>query len=313
MKIKFIIILVIFFIDTSFSQDFIEKEILIPSKKVTVNGTLLSPSTNDKVPLVIIIPGSGINDRDGNQVGGKANSLKFLAEGLATYQIATYRYDKSTIALLKKEDFKEEDVTFDDFIDDAIAVVDYFKDKKQFSKVIFAGHSQGSLVAMLASKSKADAYISIAGAGRPIDEVLTEQILAQSSMFKDDLKKTFDLMRSGKIDENFNPMLISIFRKSLQPFWISWMKYNPLDEIKKLEIPVLIINGTKDIQVSVSDAELLHKANNTSELQIIELMNHIFKEVKGDRSENIGTYNNSELPIMEELVTVITKFVTQIK
>ncbi len=84
-------------------------------------------------------------------------------------------------------------------------------------------------------------------------------------------------------------------------------------EIQKLNLPILIINGTKDIQVSVSDAELLHKMNNASEIQIIEHMNHIFKEVKGDRNKNLATYNNDELPIMKELVAVITKFVTQIK
>jgi len=313
MKTKIISLLFIFSIYIGFAQSFIEKEIHISSKKVTVNGTLLSPSSSDKVPLMIIIPGSGANDRDGNQVGSKANSLRFLAEELGNHQIATYRYDKSAIALLKKKDFKEEDITFDDFIDDAVAVIDYFKDKKQFFKIIFVGHSQGSLVGMIASKSRADAYISIAGAGRPIDQVLTEQILLQSPMFKDDLKKTFDLMRLGKIDENFNPMLISIFRKSLQPFWISWMKYNPQEELKKLEVPVLIINGTNDIQVPVSDAELLHQSNDTSQLEVIEHMNHVFKEVKGGRNENIAAYNNSELPIMEELITVITKFVTQIK
>lgn len=313
MKTKIITLLFVFSIYIGFGQNFIEKEIHILSKKVIVNGTLLSPDSTEKVPLIIIIPSSGINDRDGNQVGGKANSLKFLAEELANNQIATYRYDKSAIALLKKKNFKEEDVTFDDFIDDAVAVVDYFIEQQQFSKIIFAGHSQGSLVAMLASKSKVDAYISIAGAGRPIDEVLTEQILSQSPMFKNDLKKTFDLMRLGEIDKNFNPMLVSIFRKSLQPFWISWMKYNPQEELEKLKMPVLIINGTKDIQVPVSDAELLHKVNNASELQIIEYMNHVFKEVKGDRNENIATYNNSELPIMTELITVITKFVIQIK
>lgn len=313
MKIKVITLLFIFSCYIGFGQNFIEKEILIPSKKVTVNGTLLSPESTDKVPLVIIIPGSGANDRDGNQAGGKTNSLKFLAEGLANYQIATYRYDKSAIALKKIKNFKEEDVTFTDFINDAIAVIDFFKDKEQFSKIIFVGHSQGSLVAMMASPLRADAYISIAGAGRPINEVLLEQLLIQAPAWKNDISKTLDLLKNGKIDENFNPLLASIFRKSLQPFWISWMKYNPQDEIKKLEMPVLIINGTKDMQVSVSDAELLHKANNTSELQVIEHMNHVFKEVKGDRKENIATYNNSELPIMKELVTVITKFVTQIK
>ena len=314
MKIK-ILFLIGLFSGLLFSQEqqFFEKEIHIPSKKVTVNGALLSPETIKKIPLVIIIPGSGANDRDGNQTGGKGNSLKYLAEGLAIHNIATYRYDKSAIALIKKKDFKEEDGSFDDFIDDAIAVIDYFKDKEQFSKIIFAGHSQGSLVAMMASPLRADAYISIAGAGRPINEVLLEQLLIQAPAWKDDITKTLDSLKNGKIDENFNPLLASIFRKSLQPFWISWMKYNPQDEVKKLTIPILIINGTKDIQVPVSDAELLHKANSASELKIIESMNHVFKEVKGDRNENIATYSNSELPIMKELITVITKFVFQIK
>ncbi len=307
MKIR--LILLFLFYSIGYAQ-----EINIPSEKVTVNGTLLALDSTVKVPLVIIIPGSGANDRDGNQVAAKGNYLKFLAEGLAQHKIATYRYDKSAIALLKKEGFKEEDVDFDDFVNDAIAVVNYFKDKEQFSKIIIAGHSQGSLVGMIASKSRADAFISIAGAGRQIDEILIEQVVKQSPMFEKDLIKTFDSLRLGKIDEDFNPMLMSIFRKSLQPFWISWIKYNPQEEIKKLNIPILIINGTRDIQVPVSDAELLHKATSKSELLIIEDMNHVFKEVKTDAiSENIATYSNAELAIKEELITEIAKFVTQIE
>lgn len=314
MKAKLLII--IFLYSTSlFSQEskFIDKELNIPSKKVTVNGNLLAPPGDKKAPLVIIIPGSGANDRNGNQQGGKGNSLKYLSEGLAEKGIATYRYDKSAIALLKKGNFKEEDVTFDDFIDDAIAVVDYFKSKEKFKKIIVTGHSQGSLVAMIAAQNRADGYISIAGAGRPIDEVLTEQIVNQAPMLKDDLKKTFDSLRVGIIDEKFNPMLVSVFRKTLQPFWMSWMKYNPQLEIKKLTIPILIVNGTKDIQVPVTDAKLLHKANNKSQLQLIEDMNHVFKEVKvDDRMQNIATYNNIDLPIIPKLIEVINKFVNSI-
>jgi len=314
MKIKHLIFLLFFSFGYAQELKFNAQEINIPSEKVTVNGTLLSPENHEGVPLVIIIPGSGANDRDGNQATAKNNSLKYLTEGLAQHKIATYRYDKSAIALLKKEGFKEEDVGFDDFVTDAIAVVNYFKDKDQFLKIIVAGHSQGSLVGMLASKQKVDAFISIAGAGRPIDEILIEQVVKQSPIFEEDLKKTFAILRSGKVDENFNPLLTSIFRKSLQPFWISWMKYNPKEEIKKLNFPILIINGTRDIQVSVSDAEMLHKATERSELLIIEDMNHVFKEVKTDDiSDNIATYSNAELAIKKELVNNIAKFVTQIE
>jgi len=314
MKIKLTLIIVCY-TTLLFSQKakFIEKELSIPSKKVTVNGNLLVPTGDKKIPLVIIIPGSGVSDRDGNQKGSRGNSLKYLAQELAKNSIASYRYDKSAIAMLKSGKFKEEDGSFDDFIDDAKAVINYFKGKKQFSKIIFVGHSQGSLVGMIAAQGRADGYVSLAGAGRPIDKVITEQILNQSPMFKDDLKKTFDSLRVGKIDENFNPMLVSIFRNSLQPFWMSWMKYNPQLEIKKLNIPILIVNGTKDIQVPITDAELLHKATNKSQLELIENMNHVFKEVTvNDRMENIAAYNNTDLPTMQVLIKVITKFVNSI-
>jgi len=314
LKITHIVLLFSFSFGFSQEQKFKTQEINIPSEKVIVNGTILSPDNHKDLPLVIIIPGSGANDRDGNQVATKVNYLKYLAEGLAQHKIATYRYDKSAIALLKKEGFKEEDVDFDDFVNDAIAVVNYFKDKEQFSKIVVAGHSQGSLVGMLASKQRADAFISISGSGRQIDEVLIEQVVKQSPIFEKDLIKTFDSLRLGKIDEDFNPLLVSILRKSLQPFWISWVKYNPQKEIKKLKIPILIINGTRDIQVQVSEAELLHKANSKSELLIIEDMNHVLKEVKtDDLSENIATYSNTALAIKKELVKEIAKFVTQIE
>tara|TARA_R110002073_G_scaffold40547_5_gene114998 strand:- start:104138 stop:105082 length:945 start_codon:yes stop_codon:yes gene_type:complete len=295
------------------THEFVEIELSIPSEKVTVNGALLAPEISKKVPLVIIIPGSGLCDRDGNQAGGKGNSLKYLAEGLALNDIASYRYDKSTVVLAQKVGLKEEEISVDDFITDAVTVIRYFKNQERFSKIIVTGHSQGSLVGMVASESGADAFISLAGAGRSIDEILTEQVVAQSPMFKDDLAKTFGILNTGKIDENFNPLLVSIFRKSLQPFWMSWMKYKPQEEIKKLNIPILIINGTKDIQVPVSDAALLHKANTKSELQLIENMNHVFKEVTvDDRTENIATYTNTDLPTMIELIDVITKFVNRI-
>ena len=308
MKIKLVVI-AFFVVLFSFSQEniFIEAELNIPSEKVTVNGTLLSPKS-DIVPLVIIIPGSGTVDRN----GGQGNYLKQLAEGFSGKNIATYRYDKSSITLSKIEGLKEEDISFDDFINDAIAVINYFKDQSQFSSITIAGHSQGSLVGMVAGQLRIDGFISLAGAGRTIDKILIEQVSAQSPLFKGDMEKTFEIIKSGKIDENFNPLLVSVFRKSLQPFWGSWMKYNPQEEIKKLNVPILIVNGTKDIQVPVTDAELLHKADENSQLLIIENMNHVFKMVESeDRMENISTYTKADLPISEKLVEGISKFINQ--
>jgi fermentation-respiration switch protein FrsA (DUF1100 family) len=104
-------------------------------------------------------------------------------------------------------------------------------------------------------------------------------------------------------------MLASLFRESVQPYMISWIKYNPQNEIKKLQIPVLLINGTKDLQVTVSEAELLKKAKPEAKLVIIENMNHIFKEIKGDDAENMKSYSDPNLPVTEKLVTAINLFI----
>jgi fermentation-respiration switch protein FrsA (DUF1100 family) len=93
---------------------------------------------------------------------------------------------------------------------------------------------------------------------------------------------------------------------------ISWIKYNPQAEIKKLQIPTLLINGDKDIQVSLADAKLLQQAKPESELKIVANMNHIFKEIKGDEAENKASYTNPDLPVMNELVSAIAVFVQKL-
>ncbi|WP_457619157.1 alpha/beta hydrolase [Lutibacter sp.] len=298
-----------------FSQEknYTENQLSIPTKSVTINGTLLTPSLSKKIPLVILIPGSGPTDRDGNNVLMKNNSLKFLAESLSEENIATYRFDKSVLSYKKNDKEKIDAITFGTFIDEAKTVINYFKNSGEYSKIIVAGHSQGSLVGMIAANNIADAFISLEGAGRTIDQIIIEQLNKQAPFLKDEASNVLSELKKGVIVEKFNPMLNSLFNKSVQPFLISWIKYNPQEEIKKLNIPMLLINGTKDIQVSNFDAELLHKANSKSQLKIIKNMNHIFKEINGDINENMLSYTNPELPIMKELTGLITAFVKEIK
>lgn len=309
-KILFICLLTSSFL-WSQAKDATATDVAIPSTKITVNGTLLVPNNVKNPKLVIFIPGSGPTDRNGNQGQLQTNATKYLAEALADKNIASYRYDKSAIEFAKQKDFKEENVTFDAFIDDLKAVVNYFKSKKQFSKIILAGHSQGSLVAMLVA-NQTDGFISLDGAGRSIDAILIEQIDKQAPFLTAQTKTVLDSLRQDLLVKNVPQMLMSIFRPSVQPFIRDWMHYNPQNEIKKVKVPILLINGSKDIQVPVTDAELLHKANPKSELIIIENMNHIFKEIKGDLAENMQSYTNPDLPIMIELVEQIFQFVNKI-
>ncbi len=311
MKKLIFISLFISYLSVAQTKNFTETEVDIPSIKVTVNGTLLMPNDVKKPKLVIFIPGSGPTDRNGNQGMVQTNATKFLAEALSDNNIATYRFDKNVIALVKLKDFKEENIAFDDYIDEMKQIIAYFKKDKTFSKIIIAGHSEGSLVGILVANIT-DGFISLDGAGRPIDEILYEQINNQAPFLAAPTKIVLDSLKQGFMVKNVSPMLLSIFRASVQPYLINWMRYNPQNEIKNLKVPILLINGTKDIQVPVTDAELLYQANSKSTLKIIENMNHIFKEIKGDIQENRQSYTNPNLQIMSNLVETIVAFVNKI-
>jgi uncharacterized protein len=138
---------------------------------------------------------------------------------------------------------------------------------------------------------------------------LVEQIGKQAPFLKEEVQKNLETLKSGTTFELKNQMLASLFRASVQPYMISWIKYNPQSEIKKLHVPTLLINGDKDIQVSVNDAQLLQQAKPEAQLKIISNMNHIFKEIKGDEAENKASYTNPDLPISKELPMIITTFI----
>ncbi|WP_457615438.1 alpha/beta hydrolase family protein [Lutibacter sp.] len=284
-------------------------ELNIPTSSATIKGTLLTPVSSNKNILVILIPGSGPTDRDGNNTAMKNNSLKFLAEALTEKNIATYRYDKSVLSIDKTQ---IDSLKFDTFVNEAKSVVNYFKEKNKYAKIIIAGHSQGSLVGIIASEKNVDGFISLAGAGRTIDQVIITQIEKQAPYLKEETIRIFADLKKGHTVDNVNPMLLSLFNKQVQPFIISWVKYSPTKEISKLKIPVLIINGTKDLQVPVNDAKLLHQAAVNSEIEIIENMNHLFKEIKGDASENMLSYNNPTIPVSVVLINRILTFVNKI-
>lgn len=295
---------------SSFSQvtaAFTKENITVNS---LLNGSLYTPSQQSKkLNLVILIAGSGPTDRDGNQMGLVNNSLKLLAEALANNGIAVYSYDKRIFAQMASGKLDESSLSFDNFIDDAKAVIQYFKNQKKYHSITVAGHSEGALIGMVATNGNADGYISIAGAGRPIDEVLLEQIEKQAPFLKEEVQKNLETLKNGTTFELKNQMLASLFRASVQPYMISWIKYNPQTEIKKLQIPTLLINGDKDIQVSVQDAQLLQQAKLNAQLHIIQNMNHVFKEIKGDDAENKAAYTNPDLPISIELSSIITTFI----
>ena len=200
--------------------------------------------------------------------------------------------------------------TVEDFIDDAKAVIKRFSELPNYSSLYIIGHSQGSLVGMIAAQEKADGFISIAGAGQTIDSLIVEQIGRQMPGLEESARTAFNELRANGKVKDYNQGLASLFKKSIQPFMFSWMKYDPQQEIKKLEMPVLIINGDNDLQVNTNEAEKLKAAKPNAELVIIENMNHIYRIIdKNDDIANQKSYNEPQRPISNEMVEQISNFI----
>ncbi len=293
----------------SFGQ---EEEITLETKTGDIKGSLLIPSVSEKTAVVLIIAGSGPTDRNGNNPMMTNNSLKMLAKELQKNGIASVRYDKRGIGESKNSGLQEIDLRFEDYVQDVEGWIKLLKEDDRFSNIIVLGHSEGSLIGMIAShKQEAKKFISIAGIGIPAGDIIRKQLKGQPQFVLDESLKIIEKLENGETVENVSQMLYSLFRPSVQPYIISWFKYDPQKEIAKLDIPILIVQGTTDIQVSVSDADKLALANKKSQKQIIEGMNHILKEAEVDRQKNIQTYSIPDLPLKKELMEVIVKFIEE--
>ncbi|MBS2213986.1 alpha/beta fold hydrolase [Carboxylicivirga mesophila] len=283
-------------------------------KLSTDNGELygsLTMADANKSTVALIIAGSGPTDRNCNAgFSLYSNAYKLLAEQLAMNGISTLRYDKRGVGESAPAKIAEDDMRFDRFIDDAVQWIELLKGDKGYKKVYIIGHSQGSLIGMMAAQqTKADGFISISGAGRPIDQVLQNQLKPKlPEKVYEEAVMLFDTLRMGQTTQAVNPYLYSIFRPSLQVYMISWMQYDPADEIAKLDIPMLLINGTTDIQVSVDNAQLLHEAAPKAQLQLIEGMNHVLKDAPLELKANMATYSNGTLPVNTKLVEYLVEF-----
>lgn len=309
---KRVLILFIFLFSTSLFAQNIESIVHLKTKSGTLEGTLLFPKEKKNTVLAIIIPGSGPTNRDGNSPSMRNNSLKMLSEALSKNGIASLRYDKRGVEKSKKAATREINLRFEHYVLDVLAWIDFLKKDNRFSQIIIIGHSEGSLIGMMASqKSDVSKFVSIAGVSRKAHEIIMEQLKEQSQSLYEVSSPILEKLATGERVINVDRSLYSLFRPSVQPYMISWFKYDPKKEISKLDIPVLILQGTTDIQVKQKDANILHSASKTSRKVIIKGMNHILKEVEIDRFKNLQTYNNPNLPIKEELIKEIVEFIKE--
>lgn len=280
----------------------------------TVYGTELTPDgVQGKVPVVLLHSGSGPTDRDGNStmLPGPNDALRLLAEALARNGIASVRYDKRMIGASALPLWREQNLRLDDYIGDAIAWLKKLRADGRYSRVVMAGHSEGALIASEAcGQGGADACVLIAGSGRPLDELLREQLKDRlPPPLMDESDRILDRLKQGQTADQVPPALLSLYRPDVQPYLMSTLRHDPLKAVAALKMPVLIVQGTTDIQVAQDDAKALAAAAPQARLVIVEGMNHVLKLVPDKQEQQLQSYSTPTLPVAPQLIDAVTGFV----
>ena len=295
---------------------FVEAELEAAGPAGAIKGTMLAPEGR-KGAVILIIPGSGPTNRDGNSpLGVKASTYKLLAEGLAAKGIATVRIDKRGMFGSAGAIADANAVTIDDYAADVQAWVKVIRAKTGASCVWLLGHSEGGLVALASTRSAGDVcgLILIAAAGQPLGEVLRAQLKANPAnapVLGQALAAISALEAGHRADVSaMHPALLPLFSPKIQDFLISMFALDPARLIADWKKPVLIMQGERDIQVSVSDAERLKKAAPNANLVLLPDTNHVLKTVTSpNRVANMAAYADPNLPLAPGVIEGIARFV----
>lgn len=281
----------------------------------TLHGTLEMPGRPGPLLVALLHAGSGPTDRDGNNPVGRNDGLKLLAEGLARHGIATLRFDKRGVGASRSAAPAEVDLRFETYIDDAVAWIGRLRRDPRFSGLAVVGHSEGALIGTVAAtRTPVDAVVVVSGAGRPAADVVVEQLamrLASQPGVLEQARRIVEELKAGRTVPDVDPGLAALFRPSVQPYLISWFRYDPAREIARLKIPVLIVHGTTDLQISVDDARALARARPGARLRIIDGMNHVLRLAPSEVPANLETYNNPALPLAPGLIETLATFLDQ--
>jgi hypothetical protein len=294
----------------------VETAVEAPGPQGPLKGTMLGLAGKPRA-TILIVPGSGPTDRDGNSpLGVKAAPYKLLADGLAERGIATVRIDKRGMFASAGAVPNGNDVTVPDYATDVHQWARSIRARTGARCVWVLGHSEGALVALAAAQDPADlcGLILMSGAGRPLGEVIRDQLRANpaNAPILPQAMPALDSLEAGKrVDTaNMHPALLPLFAPQVQGFLMSLLSYNPAALIAKVHLPVLIVQGERDLQVSVADARRLAAADPAAKLVLLPDVNHVLKAVASDeRNANFATYADPSLPLAPGVVAAVAGFV----
>lgn len=286
-------------------------EIALPSEPAPLQGVLLTPEGQVRA-AALIISGSGPTDRDGNNpLGVKGDMLRLLAEGLTADGIASVRYDKRGVAQSRAAALDETALTFDRLVDDARAWVSETASRTGRPCVWLIGHSEGGLIAQSAAvdNPKVCGLVLLAAVGQKAGDQLREQLEAGlPEAIKPAAMHALDELEAGRTTDNI-PGLEPLFRPSVQPYLISYFARDPIALIQAYPGPVLIGQGSTDIQVPADNADRLAAAQPRAERVIFDGANHLLRAAPMDRLANAATYGDANAVLDPRVVPTVAAFI----
>lgn len=282
-------------------------EIEIETEKGTLYGTL-EKAKGHSGEVVVLIAGSGPTDRDNNSLvlPGRMDGFLQLSNALNQAGYSVFRYDKRT-AGKSRDSFGPHDMVFDDFVEDAILVVEEMQ-KKGYEKIHLVGHSQGALVAVRVAQAKEVATVThLCGPSKHIDETFLQQLKILPKDLYEEAEQAFDAVRRGEAVGEVSEDLEIYFSDRTTPFLSNWMQYDPVEEAQALQAPILFIAGGEDTQVLAEDLEDFQSVLSDETYQLIPHMNHVLKRVESER-ENQASYQDPSYSLDPILVETLLDF-----
>ena len=275
-------------------------------------GTLLLPGGVERPPVALLVAGSGPTDRNGNQPDMRNDSLRRLARLLASQGIASLRFDKRGVAASRAAEPDERQLSVERYVDDVLAWSRQLQADPRLGSLLLIGHSEGGLIATLAAEdSGGRALVLLAACGRRVDDLLREQLRGR---LPPPLRRAADRimvsLARGELQPGVPAELQTLFRPSVQPYLISLFRQDPVAALAKTRLPVLVMQGDRDIQVGPEDARALAASRDGVRLALLPGVNHVLREVAEDEPP-LDSYDQPQRPLAPVLGNELFRFLSE--